>query len=130
MTIANDFEMVEMTQSQADKYLRHNEDNRRLAAGVAGRLTHNFTTDANYTLDTATGAEQWRYKFMQFTDSGVVLTAGRDVIFPSKKGPEHYIHNDTAQTITVKIAGQTGVAITTGSKVRVFYNGTDMEAGY
>lgn len=130
MTIANDFELVEMSQSQADKYLRHNEDNRRLAAGIAGRLVHDFSSDADYTLDSSVMIEEWRYRFMEFTDTGTKLTTGRSVIWPAKNGPVHRVKNSTAQTLTLKVTGQTGVTITAGSTGRYFYNGTDIQADY
>lgn len=94
-----------------------------------GRLTIDFASDANYTLVTTAGSEEWKDKFMTFTDTGVVLTAGRDVIFPNANGPEYIVKNSTAQTITCKRSGQTGVAITTGSTARIYHDGTDMVSG-
>ena len=130
MTIANDLNLDEISsESDNDKFTIHNEDNRRLAASAAGRIALNFSSDANMTINSSDtdGTESWRYKFIDITDTGVVLTAGRDVIFPAK-GPSYIITNSTAQTITVKITGQAGVAITTTSSASLYYDGTDMVA--
>ena len=126
MTIPNDFELEEMTQAQVDKYVTHNDDNRRLGAGVVGRLTHNFASDANYTLSTVDGSEEWRYAVIDFTDSGVLLTAGRDVVFPAKNGPAYIVTNSTAQILTMKISGQTGTAVAASETLLLYYDGTDI----
>lgn len=120
MTIDNDFNLQEMTQSQSDKYVTHNTENRRIAAAVAGRKTIALT-DANYTLNASDtdGAEEWRYKFLTFTGT---LTAGRDVVMPAK-GPEWVVFNNgTGQTLTFKITGQTGVAVANNAKARIYYD--------
>ena len=126
MTIPNDFELEEMTQAQVDKYVTHNDDNRRLGAGVVGRLTHNFASDANYTLSTVDGTEEWRYAVIELTDSGVLLTAGRDVVFPAKNGPAYIVTNSTAQILTMKISGQTGTAVAASETLLLYYDGTDI----
>lgn len=109
-------------------YLLANETFDVFDRSIAGRLTIDFASDANYTLSTTVGSEEWRDKFMTFTDTGVVLTTGRDVIFPAKKGPEYIIKNSTAQTLTLKISGQTGVTIATTVTGRYYYDGTDIVA--
>ncbi|MEP3857280.1 MAG: hypothetical protein ABJM39_09585 [Porticoccus sp.] len=93
-----------------------------------GRRTIDFASDANYTLSTTAGAEEWKDKFLTITDTGVVLTAGRDIIFPDENGPEYIFTNDTAQTLTCKRSGQTGVAVAAGNTVRIYHDGTDMVA--
>lgn len=95
---------------------------------AAGRFVHNFSTDANYTLETAARQEEWIYKFMEFTDTGTLLTAGRDVVFPSENGPEYIITNSTAQTLTFKISGQTGATLAAGATGRFYYDGMDIVA--
>jgi len=93
-----------------------------------GRRTIDFASDANYTLETTSGSEEWKDKFLTITDTGVVLTAGRDIIFPDENGPEYIFTNDTAQTLTCKRSGQTGVAVAAGNTVRIYHDGTDMVA--
>ena len=128
MTTAN-LEITELADGQIDQFATANEAFEVLERAIAGRLTVDFSSDANYTLSTTAGSEEWRDKFMDITDSGTVLTAGRDVIFPAKNGPEYIITNSTAQTLTLKISGQTGVTIATTVTGRYYYDGTDIVAG-
>ena len=123
MTIDNDFNLAEMTQSQSDKYVTHNTENRRIAAAVAGSTTLNFSSDANMTINSSDtdGTESWRYQTLVITDSGAVLTTGRDVILPSKGGL-HFVINKTAQTLTFKTSGGTGVAVSTSTNDLIIYN--------
>lgn len=120
----------EISGSQSNQYLTSNALDRLLERATCGRITINFTSDADLTLDTdtAAGTEQWRDKFIDITDSGTVLTAGRDVVFPAEEGPEYIITNSTAQTLTLKISGQSGVTIATTVTGRFYYNGTDIVA--
>lgn len=130
MTTTTHLEITELEQSQINAYLTVNEAVAILERASCGRITVDFESDANLTLDTdtAAGTEQWRDKFMDITDSGTVLTAGRDVIFPAEEGPEYIITNSTAQTLTLKISGQTGVTIATTVQGRYFYDGADIVA--
>lgn len=128
MTTAN-LEITELADGQIDQFATANEAFEALERAIAGRLTVDFSSDANYTLSTTAGSEEWRDKFMDITDSGTVLTAGRDVIFPAKNGPEYIITNSTAQTLTLKISGQTGVTIATTVTGRYYYDGSDIVAG-
>ena len=128
MTTAN-LEITELADGQIDQFATANEAFEVLERAIAGRLTVDFSSDANYTLSTTAGSEEWRDKFMDITDSGTVLTAGRDVIFPAKNGPEYIITNSTAQTLTLKISGQTGVTIATTVTGRYYYDGSDIVAG-
>jgi len=121
---------IEELASSAANYSLGNEAFKILERAGCGRITVNYLTDANLTLDvdTAAGTEQWRDAIITITDSGVVLTAGRDLIFPDENGPIYTIYNDTAQTITVKLSGQTGVAISASGSGRYLRRGTDMVA--
>ena len=123
-------EGTELANGQVDQYLTANALVRRLEQAVAGRRTINFASDANYTLVTTAGSEQWLDCFLTFTDTASphVLTAGRDVIFPAKSGPIYLVKNSTAKTLTVKITGQTGEALPSGSIGLFYYDGTDIVA--
>lgn len=125
MTIDNDFNLQEMSQSQGDKYLTHNEENRRLGAAIAGKAVIDMGSDANLTINASNndGTESWRYMFLNITDTGVVLTTGRDVILPAS-AKMWIVENETAQTLTFKITGQTGVAVTTGNNATLYYRST------
>lgn len=53
-------------------------------------------------------------------------TAGaRDLIVPAIQKP-YLVNNGTADTITVKVSGQTGVAVPAGSSMLLYNNGTDV----
>jgi hypothetical protein len=121
---------TEIAASQSSQYITSNELDRVLERAICGRITVDFPSDGDLTLDTdtAAGTEQWRDKFMDITDSTVALTTGRDVIFPAEEGPEYIITNSTAQTLTLKISGQTGVTIATTVTGRYYYDGTDIVA--
>ena len=49
----------------------------------------------------------------------------RDLIVPAIQKP-YLVNNGTADTITVKVSGQTGVAIPAGSSMLLYNNGTDV----
>jgi len=104
-------------------YVLANEYFDTLEKASSGRITVDFTSDADLTLT----ADQGFHKVLAITDSTVALTTGRDVIFPTK-GPERIIKNSTAQTLTLKITGQTGVAILASTVGRYYYDGTDIVA--
>lgn len=92
--------------------------------GVSRRYARNFTADANLTLNA-----DCQYQNFGFTDTGVVLTAGRDVIFPAGvELPNMVVSNGTAQILTFKVAGQTGVAVAGGAHDFLYFNGADLAA--
>lgn len=100
-----------------------------LDAAIAGRLVHNMASDADYTLDSHAADDElpeWGYPFIEITDTAPVLTAARSIIFPAETGPTCLFKNSTAQTLTAKVSGQAGVAVSAGAKVLLYYNGTDM----
>lgn len=112
-----------------DQYLIANEAIEVLERLIMGRITIDFTTDADLVLNAVVGTEQWRDKFMEFTDTGGVLTGPVDVTWPDKNGPEYVIKNSTGQALTFKLSGQSGVALASGGLGRFYNNGTDMVAG-
>jgi hypothetical protein len=93
----------------------------KLDAAVAGTLAIEFTTDANLTLTEA----QYQNSAIVFTDSPTTLTAARDVIFPAHF-PHIYVKNSTAQTLTLKKSGQTGVALSAGDGFIIASGATDV----
>ena len=84
--------------------------------------TFNFATDANVTLTT----DEYRNAFLEVTDTGPVLTGGKDVIFPAAF-PVLLFKNSTAQTLTLKKSGQTGVTVAAGAKAVIAPGPTDVE---
>ena len=119
---------IEELAASAANYLLANEAFEFLERAEAGRITIDFPSDADHTLVTTAGSEEWRDKFIVFTDVAVPLTANRDVVFPAKQGPEYIITNSTGFTLTLKISGQTGVTIADAVTGRYYYDGTDIVA--
>lgn len=70
--------------------------------------TSNFTSDADKTLNISNSIADT----IRLTDSGVVLTAARNVILPDIE-KTYTIYNETAQTLTIKHSTGAGVAIAT-----------------
>lgn len=95
-----------------------------LARYAPTESTIEFTSDANLTLT----ALQAQSSSINFTDSPSTLTAGRDVIFPANF-LHVYVKNSTAQTLTMKKSGQTGIAITAGSNAILVSGATDVLRG-
>lgn len=95
----------------------------QLDKAVAGMYTLNFTVDSNITIADADALNM----ILSFTDTGALLTVGRDVILPAR--PKAWIfHNGTAKTLTAKISGSTGVAITAGSRKLIYSTGLEIYA--
>jgi hypothetical protein len=79
-------------------------------AALAALVTVEFTTDANRTLV----RDEYLASVLRLTDSPSTLTAGRDVVFPARF-PNMLVINNTAQTLTLKKSGQTGITIAAGA---------------
>ena len=91
-----------------------------------GYIAINFASDADYTLSTASDPEEWQYGVINMTDTGVVLTTGRNVIVPDNERVYNVI-NSTAQTLTFKTSGGTGIAVTAGNAGQLYCDGTNVE---
>ena len=88
---------------------------------IAGNVTREFATDANITL---LPAEYWT-SVLVFTDSPSTLSTGRDVVFPAAF-PHIVCVNNTAQTLTLKKSGQSGVTLAAGATCLVASGPTDV----
>ena len=84
--------------------------------------TFDFETDADVALD----ADEWRNASLTATDSTVVLTTGRSIEFPDEF-PLLLFKNSTAQTLTLKKNGQTGVTVAAGAKAVIAPGLADVE---
>jgi len=84
-------------------------------------LTFNLTVDANYTLT----ADQNLYGNLTITDTGVVLTAARDIIVDTV-GRLFLFTNSTARTLTVRTLGGTGIAVAAGASAALICDETDV----
>jgi len=85
-------------------------------------LTINFQSDADITL---TGVQNL-YKRIRLTDSGSVLTASRNINFSSTVKKDILIFNDTAQTITARPLGGSGVNVARNLYAILYSNGTNI----
>lgn len=89
---------------------------------IAGNVTREFIADANITL---VSSEYWT-SCLVLTDSPTTLSTGRDVVFPANF-PMMLVRNATAQTLTLKKSGQTGVTVAAGAKAVIASGPTDVE---
>lgn len=86
-----------------------------------GSATVNFAADAALTLTQA----QCDHGVLVLTDSGAVLTAGRDVVMPAAF-PHVVVVNSTAQTLTLKKDGETGATLAAAAAALVACGPTDI----
>jgi len=89
---------------------------------IESEITINVTSNANITLTN----DQCKYRRFIITDTSVILTTSRDIIFNSVEKAWFLFQNDTAQTLKVKVLGQTGVSVTAGQAVMLKNDGTDI----
>lgn len=90
-------------------------------ATLAGLVTVEFTADANRTLV----RDEYLANVLRFTDSPSTLTTGRDVVFPARF-PLLLVINSTAQTLTLKKSGQTGITLASGATKFIAAGVTDV----
>jgi len=84
-------------------------------------VTHNITIDTDYALT----ADQNSYGRVIVTDTGVILTTGRNIIVDVSER-SFLFQNDTAQALTVKTSTGTGIAVATGAKILLLCDGTNI----
>jgi hypothetical protein len=121
---------TEMSANQSQPHVVVNGADRAITQAFAGQLSINFASDANLTLSSS----QWQYGTIRFTDTGPVLTAARDVIYPDvdtqtggTSRMQFVVVNDTAEDLTIKRSGQTGVTVPAGESALVRHTGSDIE---
>lgn len=88
---------------------------------MAGTVTRNLVANANYTLLAA----DYSATYLNITDTGVVLTVGRDIVFPANF-PRVTVKNATAQILTLKKSGQPGFTLAAGATKTVVAGITDV----
>jgi hypothetical protein len=113
--------LTEMPSNSLQPSVPFNADILKIDAAIAGTLTIEFSSDANLTLTEA----QYQQSALVFTDSPSTLTAGRDVVFPDHF-PLMYVKNSTAQTLTLKKSGQSGVTVLAGAEAIVGSGASDV----
>jgi len=83
--------------------------------------THNITADSDYTLT----SEQNNFGKVIITDTGVVLTGAINIIV-SDDEKDFIIHNDTAQSLTIKTSGGIGVVLLAGTTIWLLCDGINI----
>lgn len=86
-----------------------------------GVVVQNVATDADITLTT----DQNGADLVEITDTGVVLTTGRNVVVENRARPLA-VRNSTAQVLTFKTSAGTGIAIAAGTGAMVWSDGTNV----
>ena len=92
---------------------------------AGGTVTHNFTSDGDYTLTSA----QEGYGRLVLTDTTPVLTTSRNVIVSTTARGRWY-KNSTAQTLTIKTSAGAGIALATTASAYLICDGTNVVEGY
>jgi hypothetical protein len=114
------------TASQNQPDVTHNSALDVLDSCIARQNVIDFPSDADYTLVTS-GAypREWQHAVIEMTDTGVVLTAARNVIVPAN--PRMWnAYNNTAQILTFKTSGGTGIAVGVGKRAILQNDGTNV----
>ena len=96
-----------------------------LEQAISGYATQAITDGADTTITIPNGASGVaRNMSLELTGA---LTAARNLIVPANK-KLYFVYNNTTGgfSVTVKVSGQTGVAVTYGKKVILVSNGTDV----
>jgi hypothetical protein len=89
---------------------------------ISGYEVQSLTSGTTLTLTIPNGATGVaRNMYLEFTGNGST------VIVPSNKKLYFVYNNCTSGTVTMKVAGQTGVAVAKGSKQILVSNGTDIQ---
>ena len=96
---------------------------------VAGKAVINTWTGNSHTLTTADGTtSESRCAILELTDSGTALTGAGTVVCPTNT-KLYIVDNNTAQIITVKTSGGTGIAVPVGKTMLVYCDGTNVVEG-
>jgi len=112
--------------NQSTPEVTENEAKDILSTAIADYLVIDFSSDADYTFATGAGVQEWHHAQIRFTDTGVVLTTGRNVIVPDE--PKKYVFwNATAQDLTFKTsAGSLTVVVSAGDSTFFRCDGSEV----
>ena len=127
MATSPNLEVTHLVANAANPEITVNEATNLLDECIAGMFTYDLLSDADYTLSDVLNSEEWKYAAIKITDTSVFLTTGRNIIVPTNTKSYVFI-NGTAQTLTLKTSGGTGIAVTTGLAQLLFCDGTNVIA--
>jgi Pectate lyase superfamily protein len=88
---------------------------------IGGLLTHDMSSDANYTL----ASTELLLSIIAITDVTPNLTTGRSIILPLFSGAQKAFSNQTLQTLTFIGATGTGFTLATGKRCTGYTDGTN-----
>lgn len=126
MTTSTNLGITHLEENASSPEVRVNEAIDNLDESMNSSTTINFASDADLTLSTGgTYPNQWQYGTIVLTDTGPVLTTGRNVIVPDNERIYRII-NSTAQTLTVKTSAGTGIAVSSSGKAFLQCDGTNV----
>lgn len=104
----------------------NNEVTTMLEEAIAGRAVINTWSTNSHTLTTANGStSEARAAILTLTDTGTQLTGAGTVIVPNNS-KLYAIINTSGQTITVKTASGTGIAVPTAQQINLVCDGTNV----
>jgi hypothetical protein len=96
---------------------------------VAGKAVVNTWTGNSHTLTTADGTtSESRCAILELTDTGTALSGAGTVVCPTNT-KLYIVDNNTAEIITVKTSGGTGIAVPVGKTMLVYCDGTNVVEG-
>jgi len=125
MTTTTNLEVTHLAANQNTPEVTENEAKDIFDDAIAGLLTHDMASDADYTLSTATSPEEWQYSTVEITDTGTALTTGRNIIVPVNKKIYIFV-NSTLQTLTLKTSAGSGIAVATVKTAILRCDGTNV----
>lgn len=135
MTSTNpQFGFDELEASQAQPEVPVNVGFQTLSAAIAGEIVIDFESDADYELaasDPPESTDEWAYAVIRMTDTGNVLTAAREVIYPDVPARLRFMFvNETARALTIRgeSTSAIGVQVAAGQSAFVRYDGEDVIA--
>ncbi|MCH8136113.1 MAG: hypothetical protein IIB77_09075, partial [Proteobacteria bacterium] len=102
--------------SSAQNWERGGSRDSGILQNFFNHATVNYASDADLTAL----METYSANIIKITDTGTVLTTGRNFILPNDIGKSWTILNSTAQTITVKLSATSGIAIATTKTATVY----------
>jgi len=127
MTTTTNLELIELESSLAEPEIILNDSLELVDRTLAGILTHNMTSDADYTLSTATNLREWLYAVTKITDTSTNLTTTRNIIVPTNTKIYIFV-NATAQSLVLKTSAGTGITVATNKTQYLYCDGTNVEA--
>jgi len=126
MATTTNLEAEKWTANQSQPEVTVNETFDVFDAAITGTLTHNMSSDANYSLIiTGDKPQEWMYDKIRITDSAAHLTTQRSIFVPTNE--KHYVaQNNAAQPLLFETSAGNGVIVEPGRTVRLRCDGTDV----